>query len=389
VTSERESGGPVGVLMLAKGLGRGGTERLLAGTVRLLDPARFRVEVAYLLPWKDALVGEIEAAGVPVHCLDGPRPTSVAWLARLRRLVGDHDIDLVHTHMPAPAVAARVALPGRRPAFVHTEHNLWDRYRPLTRWANRATYGRNAAVVAVSAAVADSVRARRPVPEVVVHGVDAPDAPDAPAPEPPDPAAARRRLGIDGAGPVIGTVGNFTAKKDHAGLVRAFARLAAGDPGAVLVLVGAGPLEDDLRAQVDAVGLAGRVVFAGSRGDVPDLLAAFDVFVLSSRYEGLPIALLEAMAAGRACVATDVGGVPEVVTDGVDGVLVPPGDPDALAAALAAVAGDADRRATLGAGAEQRAADFRLDAAVACLAAVYDRALGRRPDPAPAPEPAR
>jgi glycosyltransferase involved in cell wall biosynthesis len=155
----------------------------------------------------------------------------------------------------------------------------------------------------------------------------------------------------------------------------------------VLVLVGSGPLEDGLRSQADAAGLAGRVVFAGSRGDVPDLLAAFDVFVLSSRYEGLPIALLEAMAAGRACVATAVGGVPEVVTDGVDGVLVPPGDPDALAAALAAVAGDADRRAALGAKAEARAADFRLDAAVARLAAVYDRALGRRP--APSPEPAR
>jgi glycosyltransferase involved in cell wall biosynthesis len=370
VTNERETGGPAGVLMLAKGLGRGGTERLLCGSVRLLDPGAYRVEVAYLLPWKDALVPEVEAAGVPVHCLDAPHATSVAWLGRLRRLVRERDIALVHTHMPAPAVAARLALPGRRPAFVHTEHNLWDRYRPATRWANRLTYGRNAAVIAVSDAVARSVGGARPAPDVVVHGVDAPAGP------PGDPAEALARLGLAGAGPVVGTVGNFTAKKDHATLVRALARMS---DDVRLVLVGLGPLEDELRALVGREGLAARVTFAGSRDDVAALLPAFDVFALSSRYEGLPIALLEAMAAGRACVATSVGGVPEVVSDGVDGVLVAPGDPDALARALTALLDDPARRAGLGARAAARAEDFRLDAAVARIEAVYDRVLARRP----------
>ncbi len=380
MTNQREAGGPAGVLMLAKGLGRGGTERLLCGTVRLLDPAAYRVEVAYLLPWKDALVPEVEAAGVPVHCLDAPHATSVAWLGRLRRLVRERDIALVHTHMPAPAVAARLALPGRRPAFVHSEHNLWDRYRPATRAANRLTYGRNAAVIAVSEAVARSVGGARPVPEVVVHGVEAPTGP------PGDPAAARARLGLahpadGGQGPVVGTVGNFTAKKDHATLVRALARLG---PEVRLVLVGLGPLEEELRALVAREGLGGRVTFAGSRDDVAALLPAFDVFALSSRYEGLPIALLEAMAAGRACVATAVGGVPEVIEDGADGVLVAPGDPEALAGALAALLDDPARRARLGARAAARAEDFRLDAAVARIEAVYDRVLARRPAERPA-----
>jgi glycosyltransferase involved in cell wall biosynthesis len=371
VTNERETGAPAGVLMLAKGLGRGGTERLLCGTVRLLDPAAYRVEVAYLLPWKDALVPEVEAAGVPVQCLDAPHATSLAWLGRLRRLVRQRDIALVHTHMPAPAVAARLALPGRTPAFVHTEHNLWDRYRPATRWANRLTYGRNSAVIAVSRSVGDA----RPAPEVVVHGVDAPAGP------PGEPAAARALLGLDGDGPVVGTVGNFTAKKDHATLVRAVARMG-GDVR--LVLVGLGPLEDDLRALAAREGLEERVTFAGSRGDVAALLPALDVFALSSRYEGLPIALLEAMAAGRACVATAVGGVPEVVSDGMDGVLVAPGDPDALARALTAVVDDPARRAELGRRAAARAEDFRLDAAVARIEAIYERVLARRPAARPA-----
>jgi len=363
------------VLMLTKGLGRGGTERLLCGTVRLLDRAAYDVEVAYLLPWKDALVGEIESAGVPVHCLDGRRATSVAWIGRLRRLVRERDVDLVHTHMPLPAVAARLALPGLRPAFVHTEHNLWDRYRPATRWANRVTYGRNAAAVAVSGAVAASVRAPRPVPEVVFHGLDAPVGSA-------DPAAARRALGLDLDEPVIGTVGNFTAKKDQATLVRALDRI----PGARLVLVGTGPQEGDLRKLVADRGLADRVTFVGSRDDVAALLPAFDVFALSSRYEGLPIALLEAMAAGRACVATSVGGVPEVVTDGVDGVLVPPGDADAFAAALAGLLADPDRRVALGEKAAARSGDFRLDVAVGQLAAIYDRVTARARSGASPPE---
>jgi glycosyltransferase involved in cell wall biosynthesis len=358
--------------MLTKGLGRGGTERLLCGTVRLLDRDAYDVEVAYLLPWKDALVGEIESAGVPVHCLDGPRATSVAWIGRLRRLARERDFDVVHTHMPLPAVAARLALARRGPALVHTEHNMWDRYRFPTRWANRVTYGRNAAAVAVSAAVAASVRAPRPVPEVVLHGLDAPAA-LADLPTPADREAGRRALGIPPDGPVIGTVGNFTAKKDQTTLVRALALV----PGARLVLVGTGPREPELRALVAERGLDDRVVFAGSRDDVAALLPAFDVFALSSRFEGLPIALLEAMAAGRACVATAVGGVPEVVTDGVDGVLVPPGDAGAFAATLVALLADPDRRAALGEKAAARSRDFRLEVAVGQLAAIYDRVTGR------------
>jgi glycosyltransferase involved in cell wall biosynthesis len=334
------------------------------------------VEVAYLLPWKDAFVDEVRASGAGVVCLDAPRPTSVAWLGRLRRLVRDRDIRLVHTHMPAPAAAARLALPGRSPAFVHTEHNLWSRYRAPTRWANRLTWGRNAAAVAVSAAVADSVRARPPRPEVVVHGLDGASRPPAPR------ETACAALGLAPEGPVVGTVGNLTAKKDHATLVDAVARLAGEWPEARLVVVGAGPLEADLRTHAARAGLADRVVLAGSRGDVAEILGAFDVFVLSSRVEGLPIALLEAMAAERPCVATAVGGIPEVVTDGVDGLLVPPGDPDALATAVSKLLADPDRRAELGARAAVRAGDFDIAAAVRRLEAIYDRALAGTPGPA-------
>src|SRR5262245_42664348 len=111
------------ILLLVKGLGRGGTEQLLTSTVRHADRDRFRFEVAYLLPWKDALVEELREEGAVVTCLDGGR--GVGWVARLRELA--ERVDLIHAHSPFPAIAARTVLPRRLP-FVYTEHNQWPRY---------------------------------------------------------------------------------------------------------------------------------------------------------------------------------------------------------------------------------------------------------------------
>ncbi len=370
-------GDPVGVLMLTKGLGLGGTERLIAGAVRHLDPSRFRVEVAYLLPWKDALVDEIRSDGVPVHCLDARHATSVAWIARLRQLVRTHDIGIVHTHMPVPAVAARLAFAhlfvnGHGPAIVHTEHNLWGRYRTATRWANRATYGRNDAVIAVSDGVAASIKSRVPV-DVVLHGVEACHVRRHPGAR----SAARAALGLGVDEPVVGTVGNLTTKKDHETLLRAIALAREDVPAIRLVLIGSGPLDAEIRRHTAALGLADSVILTGSRDDVPDLLPAFDVFALSSRFEGLPIALLEAMATGLACVATTVGGIPEVIGDGRDGVLVGPADPAALAGALVSLLDEPERREQLGRNAATRAGEFELTTAVRRIERVYDGALGR------------
>jgi Glycosyl transferases group 1 len=170
-------------------------------------------------------------------------------------------------------------------------------------------------------------------------------------------------------------VGNFTAKKDQATLLRAFAPVVSALPEARLVLVGIGPLETTLRRQASDLALQDAVMFAGSRDDVFELLPALDVFVLSSRYEGLPIALLEAMASGVAPVATRVGGIPEVITDGHDGVLLEPGDPDRLAATLVDLLTDHDRRSRLAAQARDRAKAFDLARAVRQIESVYDRAL--------------
>lgn len=376
------------VLWLTKGLGRGGAEQLLVNCARHVDRGRFDVEVAYVLPWKDALVPALREAGVTVHCLGDragagdadPGRADRAWPLRLRRLVTARGYDLVHTHMPVPAVAARTLL-RRGVLLVHTEHNLWHRYRTPTRLANAWTYRRNSAVIAVSRAVAETIdRARLPRVRagveplrVVYHGPDLGGAlPGAGGRE-----RARRLLDLDPDAFIYGVVANFTPKKDHAGLLEAHALLRRAHPDALLVLIGLGPLEAELRERAARADLAGSVVFTGSRGDVPELLPAFDVFVLGSRQEGLPVALMEAMATGLPVVVTDVGGMPEIVTDGVEGRVVPSGDPAALAAALAEAAADPARRRAWGKAARLRSETFDVAGAQARIEDVYREVLAR------------
>ncbi|CAN5133390.1 hypothetical protein BH24ACT1_BH24ACT1_11310 [soil metagenome] len=365
---------PRRVLWLAKGLGFGGSEQLLVNAVPHLDRTRFTVEVAYLLPWKDGLVPALEDQDVPVHCLGGGHPLDLRWVARLRALVETGKFDLVHTHMPHPAIGARLAL-GSRVTLVHTEHNVWDRYRRPTAWGNALTWGRNRVVIAVSESVASSIR---PLPlgpsprvEVVVQGIDVAAAQHGPAAR----AEARVLLDLGADDPVVGTVGNFTAKKDQGMLLTAFAAVLASHPTARLVLVGSGPLEHALRAQAIRLGIGGQVCFTGVRSDVLRLLPAFDVFALSSRFEGLPISLLEALASGLACVATTAGGIPEVIEDGREGFLVAPGDVAAMAGRLVQLIEDPALRAALGRAAASRGAGYDIGPAVHRLQDLYDEAL--------------
>jgi glycosyltransferase involved in cell wall biosynthesis len=376
MSSFSSSSGRSRVLWLTKGLGRGGAERLLVSGAKRLDRSRFELEVAYLLPWKEALVPELESQGVRTHCLGGSKAVDVRWVGRLHRLVRQRRFDLVHTHMPYVGFGART-IPRHHATIVHTEHNTWERYRYLTRWTNRLTYSRNAAVIAVSHAVAASISPLRfmrswPVIRVIHHGAELSEF-DLVTHE--SRVLARTILGLPQDALVIGSIGNFTAKKDHRTLLEATARAASSHRGLRLVLVGTGPLERELHDISHALGLESRVVFAGSRDDVPELLPAFDVFALSSRNEGLPIALLEAMAAGLPCVATSVGGVPEVITDGREGLLVRGGDATGLADAVSKLLSEPSLRTSVGARAAQTARRFDIAEAVLSIEDVYRDAL--------------
>jgi glycosyltransferase involved in cell wall biosynthesis len=160
--------------------------------------------------------------------------------------------------------------------------------------------------------------------------------------------AIRSELGIDGDTPVVLSIGSLSPQKAHHHLIDAFATIAATQPSARLMVAGDGPLRETLTARIAAHGLEGRVRLLGARDDAADLLEACDLFVLSSEREGLPITLIEAMRAGRACVSTRIGGTAEAVDDGVTGRLVPPGDGGALGAALSALLADPTLRDRMG-----------------------------------------
>jgi glycosyltransferase involved in cell wall biosynthesis len=173
---------------------------------------------------------------------------------------------------------------------------------------------------------------------------------------------------------VVASVGRFEPQKNPLGLIAAFARAAAGRPAMLLVMAGEGSLLETSRALAGKLGA--RVSFPGLIERVPEMLAACDIFALASHWEGAPMAVIEAMAAGLPVVATAVGGVPELVVDGVTGLLTPPGDAAALVAALTALAGDPQRRRRLGAAGGLRAARFEVSAMVESYAAFFEQAVG-------------
>jgi glycosyltransferase involved in cell wall biosynthesis len=364
------------ILILIKGLGRGGAELLLASAAPYLDRDRFSYEVAYLLPWKDALAGELRGGGMGVHCLDGGR--GISWMGRLRRLVMRNRIDLVHAHSPYPAVVARAILARGGARLVYTEHNVWESYHPITRAANMLTFGQNDHVFAVSREVLASIRfpaflrpRRLPPTETLYYGLD----PAAVAGWG-SPAGVREELGVPAGAPTVCMVGNFRPDKGHGYLLEAVVQVRRSFPEVRFVLVGLGPREKEIRGRSRRMGLDSTVVFAGFREDAPRIAAACDVFVLPSLREGLPVALLEAMTLGRPLVATRVGGVPEVVEDGRQGILVPPAQPAALARALVSLLGDPSLRQRLGAAARERAAEFDIRRSVRRMEDVYEGLLG-------------
>lgn len=359
------------ILVVIKGLGRGGAEQLLVNAAAVRDPMLHDYMVAYVLPHKSALVGELEALGIPVVCLGA---SSRAWPLELRHLVRGQGIDLVHVHSPVPAVAGRVTLPRRLP-IVYTEHNVWTRYSRLTRWANAATYGRNTHVFAVSDEVRRSIRPLRfaqpaSPPETLYHGPSSGLGALSVAPD-----GVRAEFGIPHDAPLVGTIANLKSHKGYPHLLDAAVLVRAEIPNVHFLIVGTGPLEDDLRRRIRELDLVDTVTMTGFREDATRLAASFDVFAMASLQEGLSIALLEAMALGRPPIVTRVGGLPEVVRDEQDGLLVPPGDPVALGSAIVRVLDDSQLRARLAAAARDRSTAFDIRLAVRRMEAVYAELL--------------
>jgi glycosyltransferase involved in cell wall biosynthesis/GNAT superfamily N-acetyltransferase len=371
-----------------KGLGPGGAEHLLTETAGTIDPARAEVTCAYVLPSKDHLVDGLERAGVRTVCV-GPSShggRDVGWPFRLARLVRSGDWDVVHVHSPLPASVARVAawsVRGSRPQVITTEHNAWGTFRWGTRLLNRLTISRDHAVFAVSDEVLASIKGSTRKRAVTLrHGIDIGKA----AAFARDRDEVRAELGIRPDDVVIGIVANFRPQKDYPSLVRAARLLLDSGTAARWVVVGQGPLEAEIRSLAATSGLADAMLFTGFRPDAQRVMSGFDIFTLSSVFEGLPVALMEACALGLPVAATAVGGVAESLRDGVDALLVAPSDPAALAHAWQRLVDDPALRRQFAAAAQSKATEFDADRVTETLMAAYDEAAaagGAAPAAAP------
>ncbi|HSJ83255.1 MAG TPA: glycosyltransferase [Acidimicrobiia bacterium] len=359
------------VLVLIKGLGIGGAEKLISEGARLWDRDQFEYSVAYVLPWKDQLVGDLERLGIQVHMIGSRRGLTPRTLFRLRALIRDEGIDLVHAHLPTMGIVARLASPV---PVVYTEHNMADSYRPLTRGANRLTYGRNRAAMAVSGAVAGSVSSwPGPAVTVIPNGV-------AVGVEPAAAEEARAELGVAAGTPLIAHVGNIRPGKGHDVLIEATTRLIASRPDVNVVSIGGEKYPGDLdrvTSKAKEAGLGESLRFLGRRPDALRFVAAADLFVNPSSVEGLPVAILEAMALGRPVVATAAGGVPGIVKDGETGILVEPEDPEALAEGMLRMLADPElARRLADAASELVAKEYGLEPMVRATEDVYRQVLG-------------
>ena len=368
----------VRVLWLIKGLGPGGAEHLLVSHARVGDLVRFRYTVAFVISWKNHLVPRLTELGVAATCIGKGRRGGVLWPLRVGRLVRSGDFDVVHAHSPLLAVAARISArtlrSSRRPAVVSTEHNVWQRYARPTRWLNAVTCGLDDHRWAVSGRVANSTGGRAADrTSVLVHGVVQDDL----VPSWDGRNRVRADLGLAEGTTVVLTVANLREQKDYPNLMAAARVVLDAVDDVVFLAVGQGPDEEKVHALHADLGLGDGFQLLGYREDVPDLLSAADIFVLASKYEGYPIAVMEALSMGLPVVSTDVGGVPDTLEEGVQGLLVPPGDPGQLAAAIQRLIGDPALRTRMSEAARVTGLKFDIRTAVTEQEAAYAELASR------------
>ncbi len=366
----------VRVLHVITSLTVGGAERLVLSAARGLAPDRFEHAICCIAE-PGALAPEATAAGVPLFTVGAfPGVTHPLTFVRLVRLMRRFSPTIVHTHLQSANLYGRFAAKlAAVPIIIATEHNVYAqkprRYivaeRLLARWT--------AVLIAVSASVQQFLARQLAVPasriRVVYNGVAA----GHPCARGID--ALRERLAADV--PIVAVVASLTPKKGHEVLLRAYAALRRRGLACRLVLAGDGPQRPRLEALARELEIDRSVTFLGIVRSA-DVWAIADVVALPSLTEGLPLALLEAMLAGKAVVATAVGGVPEVVASNVNGVLVPPGDADALADGIAQLLASPALRVRLGDEARRTVErSYTEDAYLRSLETIYLDALGQTP----------
>lgn len=323
------------VLQVIDHLGSGGAQTVLLNLLKFRDQRDFSYTVA-CLHGKGGVAAELEAIGVPVISLSAGKLPPL-YVPNLARLLRKERFDIVHCHLFGANWLARpiAALCGQKVIFAHDHCNdaLRERLGPFL--VDRLTNLLSCKILAVSRTTSEFLLRQEGLSDEVVeyftNGVDV----DAfPPPSPEARAAFRARWGLRPEDFVVGGIGRLVPQKDFTTFLRAAALVAQKSTAARFVIFGEGPEEAGLKALADSLGLGDRVRFAGYVGDRQAVYGAIDLLLLTSRYEGTPMVLLEAMAAGVPICATGVDGTAEILTSRETALLFPPADPQAAAEAV-------------------------------------------------------
>ena len=376
------------VLVVMGPVAQGGAEWQLYELLRRIDRARFRPVLASVqfAAYKELTIGEgdrrirdhFAGLDLPHFQINGHGRNSARNLRDLMHVIRRERIDVVHANLYAGETFGRLAaVLMRTPVVTHKRGMPFKSRKPQNILVDLLLNLCSTRIIVVNHAIRRQLQRLHHLPtsqfSVIYPGIDTDlwTAPDAHAVE-----VLRHELGLEGKA-VITTVGRLRPIKGQRYLLEAAPQILRECPDACFLFVGHGVQEAALRAQAEALGIARATRFLGSRGDVRELLALSDVFVMPSLSEASPVALMEAALCGVPSVATSVGGIPEIVRDSETGLLVPPRDADALAFAVVGLLRDRDRWQKMSEAAVERAHfSFDINHTVRQIEAEYERAVG-------------
>jgi glycosyltransferase involved in cell wall biosynthesis len=364
------------VLHIIKSLGRGGAEMLLPETLKCHDKNTFAFHYVFFLPWKNQMVDDIERNGGKVTCFASRNNIEIMMnVFKIVEYIRKNDIKLIHAHLPWAGILARIVGKVSGVPVIYSEHNKLERYHWITRFVNICTMGLLSTLIAVSNDVAQSVYRYKPklkIPfRVIPNGVNIDYFRRAS-----DGMNIRNKLGIPVGAPIVGTIAVFRTQKRLDVWIDIAKAVLDKISNAHFVVVGDGPLRDRLIEKRDRLGLQTKIHFPGLETEVRPYLEGFDVFMMSSLHEGLPVALLEAMSMECAIVSTNAGGIKEVVRDGVDGLLTAVDNTEQLTNQVCSMLSNPEMRLTFGRRARERiVSSFSIRSMVDDLERLYKETI--------------